>query len=217
MWTYNDNYLMHYGVKGMKWGVRKNPIRSGIRRFRTDRGESSQKTRKGLSDRQKTAIQVAGGAALIVGGTLMAHKLNKKLVATGGRSIKALADKQAMKIASSGVSSKKTTKVGRWYFKQTLNMGPSGRKHMAIRSTTNRLTGYSQLQNKPAAAKRQLEFYGRKINEKNTAFVRNGKEIDPVSMNRYMHNYSVARSKFSGNPKTSGNLGAFYRYKRKSV
>lgn len=23
MWTYNDNYLMHYGVKGMKWGIRK--------------------------------------------------------------------------------------------------------------------------------------------------------------------------------------------------
>lgn len=29
MWQYNDNELYHYGVKGMKWGVRRTPEQLG--------------------------------------------------------------------------------------------------------------------------------------------------------------------------------------------
>ena len=34
MWQYNysDNYLAHYGVLGMKWGVRKNKTKGGLRK-----------------------------------------------------------------------------------------------------------------------------------------------------------------------------------------
>lgn len=29
----NDRYLIHYGVKGMKWGVRHDPERTGQKRL----------------------------------------------------------------------------------------------------------------------------------------------------------------------------------------
>ena len=34
MWQYNysDNYLAHYGVLGMKWGVRKDKTKGGLRK-----------------------------------------------------------------------------------------------------------------------------------------------------------------------------------------
>ena len=32
----NDLYLLHYGVKGMKWGVRKSLDKSGRKSYRKD-------------------------------------------------------------------------------------------------------------------------------------------------------------------------------------
>lgn len=58
------DYLIHYGVKGMKWGVRHDPIRGSL------------SSRKGMSTAKKIAI----GAA-IVGGTVLvgygAYKIQK--------------------------------------------------------------------------------------------------------------------------------------------
>lgn len=67
MWTYNNIYnspdeLYHYGVKGMKWG---------IRRTRSTSDETDQKnSKRGLTKGQKTAIKV--GVA-VVGTALAAY------------------------------------------------------------------------------------------------------------------------------------------------
>lgn len=75
-----DEVLAHHGVKGMKWGVRKQRAASG--------GAGSTKKRKGLSRKQKAAIAGVLGTAAAAGAGYYLHKSGK------GKKIAALAKKQ---------------------------------------------------------------------------------------------------------------------------
>lgn len=74
-----DEVLAHHGVKGMKWGVRKQRVASG--------GAGSTKKRKGLSRKQKAAIAGVLGTAAAAGAGYYLHKSGK------GKKIAALAKK----------------------------------------------------------------------------------------------------------------------------
>lgn len=74
-----DEVLAHHGVKGMKWGVRKQRSASG--------GAGSTKKRKGLSRKQKAAIAGVLGTAAAAGAGYYLHKSGK------GKKIAALAKK----------------------------------------------------------------------------------------------------------------------------
>lgn len=74
-----DEVLAHHGVKGMKWGVRKQRAASG--------GAGSTKKRKGLSRKQKAAIVGVLGTAAAAGAGYYLHKSGK------GKKIAALAKK----------------------------------------------------------------------------------------------------------------------------
>lgn len=74
-----DEVLAHHGVKGMRWGVRKQ---------RPSGGAGPSKKRKGLSRNQKRAIAGALGLAAGVGTGIYLHKSGK------GKKIAALAKKQ---------------------------------------------------------------------------------------------------------------------------
>lgn len=74
-----DEVLAHHGVKGMKWGVRKQRAASG--------GAVSTKKRKGLSRKQKAAIAGVLGTAAAAGAGHYLHKSGK------GKKIAALAKK----------------------------------------------------------------------------------------------------------------------------
>lgn len=74
-----DEVLAHHGVKGMKWGVRKQRGASG--------GAGSTKKRKGLSRKQKAAIAGVLGTAAAAGAGYYLHKSGK------GKKIAALAKK----------------------------------------------------------------------------------------------------------------------------
>ena len=74
-----DEVLAHHGVKGMKWGVRKQRAASG--------GAGSSKKRKGLSRKQKAAIAGVLGTAAAAGAGYYLHKSGK------GKKIAALAKK----------------------------------------------------------------------------------------------------------------------------
>lgn len=74
-----DEVLAHHGVKGMKWGVRKQRADSG--------GAGSTKKRKGLSRKQKAAIAGVLGTAAAAGAGHYLHKSGK------GKKIAALAKK----------------------------------------------------------------------------------------------------------------------------
>lgn len=64
-----DEVLAHHGVKGMKWGVRKQRADSG--------GAGSTKKRKGLSRKQKAAIAGVLGTAAAAGAGYYLHKSGK--------------------------------------------------------------------------------------------------------------------------------------------
>ena len=64
-----DEVLAHHGVKGMKWGVRKQRAASG--------GSGSTKKRKGLSRKQKAAIAGVLGTAAAAGAGYYLHKSGK--------------------------------------------------------------------------------------------------------------------------------------------
>ena len=74
-----DEVLAHHGVKGMRWGVRKQ---------RPSGGAGPAKKRKGLSRKQKAAIVGVLGTAAAVGGGYYLHKSGN------GKKIAALAKKQ---------------------------------------------------------------------------------------------------------------------------
>ena len=74
-----DEVLAHHGVKGMKWGVRKQRAASG--------GAGSTKKRKGLSRKQKAAIAGVLGTAAAAGAGYYLHKSGK------GKKIASLAKK----------------------------------------------------------------------------------------------------------------------------
>lgn len=74
-----DEVLAHHGVKGMKWGVRKQRAASG--------GAGSTRKRKGLSRKQKAAIAGVLGTAAAAGAGYYLHKSGK------GKKIAALAKK----------------------------------------------------------------------------------------------------------------------------
>ena len=63
----SEDYLMHHGVKGMKWGVRHDPERVG----RKQQG-SKNKKKRGLSPKAKKYIKIG---ATVAGTTLLAYGL----------------------------------------------------------------------------------------------------------------------------------------------
>lgn len=71
---YNDE-LYHHGIKGMKWGVRRYQNANGSYTSAGKQRRSQSSEKKGLSDRQKTALKV--GAAVVATGLAAygAHKI----------------------------------------------------------------------------------------------------------------------------------------------
>ena len=65
---YISNELSHHGVKGMKWGVRHDPERSGQR--------LNSSSRKKMSTAKKIAIGV-GVAAAVAGATYMGVQISR--------------------------------------------------------------------------------------------------------------------------------------------
>ena len=70
----NEEILIHHGIKGQKWGVRRfqnadgSLTVAGRKRYAGDEQASSNNTgQKGLSDKQKNALKTVGKVALIAG------------------------------------------------------------------------------------------------------------------------------------------------------
>ena len=78
----DEQSLAHYGIKGQKWGIRRFQNADGTLtedgRKHYGVGDSREKSSKGLTDSQKTALKNVGKAALIAGSVAAAGYLYTK-------------------------------------------------------------------------------------------------------------------------------------------
>ena len=74
---YNEDKLYHYGVKGMKWGVRKSDYKAMNRQQRKETRKAYYKTPEGRIERATRIGTVLGGPlGGIAAGMITAKKLN---------------------------------------------------------------------------------------------------------------------------------------------
>lgn len=89
-----SNELYHYGVKGMRWGVRRYQNKNGSltnagkKRYKNDSETNNEKS-SGLSDKQKTALKVgvvaATSALLVLGAYKISNSRNMDRVIKAGK------------------------------------------------------------------------------------------------------------------------------------
>lgn len=126
-----DEVLAHHGVKGMRWGVRKQ---------RPSGGAGPAKKRKGLSRNQKAAIAGVLGTAAAVGGGYYLHKSGN------GKKIAALAKKH-------GAAAKGYAKVAAGATKSATSRAGSAAKGAAssAKSSARKAKAYAKRDAKLAA------------------------------------------------------------------
>lgn len=66
----NEDYLCHHGVKGMKWGRRKQKVSSGVKK--TGSKKISNKQKKTLSKANKEKVKKVAKTAAVVAGSAAA-------------------------------------------------------------------------------------------------------------------------------------------------
>ena len=96
MWQYNysDNYLAHYGVKGMKWGVRKEVYNSSSRSRKKEIRKEYYRTPEGRVKKATTIGTVLGGPLVgIVAGSITARKIEKEVDATKNNKLSSVDNK----------------------------------------------------------------------------------------------------------------------------
>ena len=96
MWQYNysDNYLAHYGVKGMKWGVRKEVYNSSSRSRKKEIRKEYYRTPEGRVKKATTIGTILGGPlAGIVAGSITARKIEKEVDATKNNKLSSVDNK----------------------------------------------------------------------------------------------------------------------------
>lgn len=94
----SSEYLAHYGIRGMKWGIRKAIERSGGNRLRS----------KAYSDAQKK-LKLATAAGGIIGGAIYAHRHKDELNKSFAKSqVKRNAPKRRPLAVNNKISSRDT-------------------------------------------------------------------------------------------------------------
>ena len=89
----SEDYLMHHGIKGQKWGIRRFQNKDGTRTALGKRREKTDGNRKfALSDKQKSALKIAGGVAIAGAAAYGVSKLGGSKASQSLSSVKKMSD-----------------------------------------------------------------------------------------------------------------------------
>ena len=99
----SEAFLEHYGVKGMRWGVRKEPERDNIGVRGKGTGGDAKNEKAKMSNRKKIAIGagvLVGAAALVAVGVAVNSKQSEKGRAVATQQIQAFGKKSKWELAT---------------------------------------------------------------------------------------------------------------------
>lgn len=109
----NDNLLLHWGVKGMKWGVRKSKKDTG-KRIKTTIGPSSKRPRKTILDKADGLIVPAPAALALYAMDGISNRNTKRRIAKSLNSKVKDLNKRDLELASA---------IVRRYYNVTVSSG----------------------------------------------------------------------------------------------
>ena len=151
MMYYISNELSHHGVKGMRWGFRKQRVSSGTGR----RGNSSSSNSSSGRKKMSTAKKVAIGAACVAAVSGVSY-----IAITRGHNKSAMAGK------------KYAMRVMRKYSSDKIKRGPTGtyferldNGNVATIKKTQKLTGHSGRVTRLGAARHRAQFHTNKARQ----------------------------------------------------
>ena len=115
----NEYILMHHGVKGMKWGVRKNSVKN--KRRKTQAGDVDTKTKK-KTDKERTARAITKGAR-VASKLMMASAIDDIFYGGAGKKIAKEAVIQTGRAAVTAYTMARGGYDIKWYDKQGRRVG----------------------------------------------------------------------------------------------
>ena len=123
---YNDSYLAHYGVKGMKWGVRRQQRRAAARQDRNAWRSMSKKERKANRDkRNKRYSNVDRSVDKVTYGRGGVKRINRRMNKGQSHARASLTETARNTAIASGATFAAVAGLGLY------SMGPEGRRAVA--------------------------------------------------------------------------------------
>ena len=192
----SEDYLMHHGVKGMKWGIRHDPQRTG----RTTGSAKSSRSRNGLSSKQKKVLKGAAIAAGVVGvaalGTVAIR--NVKITKAAKKTIISTIEKEGHQTVREALGSYKESVIRNRESAKFTNDQSLKDSKRAVANYYERHYSKVEANKDKIVADRVKSIPKKEINKEARSLAKQWKDISKQNNKIYRHNEKVRKKEKKG-------------------